>query len=158
MRRGRYAVTLVEVLIVVLILAIISMVVVPKLGSASDEARESALLTDLRTARCQIRLYATQHAGRLPHLDENGQLDTANLVNRLTKRTDIDGKLNPNGPSGPYLLEWPDNPFCPASVSQKIQFGTAPTPPRDGTSGWYYNTNTGIVSPNSTMGGESLDP
>lgn len=158
MQRGRAALTLVEVLIVVVILLIIGMMVVPGLDLASNEARDSALLTDIRTARNQIRLYTTQHAGRPPHLDENGQADTANFANRLTQRTDVDGKLDPNGLFGPYLVEWPENPFCTDSVAPKIKFGTEASPPRDGTTGWYYNTNTCILSANSTQGGESMDP
>lgn len=158
MQRRREALTLVEVLIMVLILAIISMIAMPQFTTASDEARESALLTDIQTARSQIKLYTTQHAGRLPHVDENGEPDTDNLVNRITGRTDIQGRVDANGPFGPYLLEWPENPFSLSSVARNITFGTQASPPRDNTTGWHYNTNTGVVSANSEHGGESLDP
>ena len=63
-----------------------------------------------------------------------------------------------NGVFGPYLLEWPENPFSPSSVARDITFGTQASPPRDNTTGWHYNTNTGVVSANSEHGGESLDP
>ena len=105
MSRSRTGFTTVEILIVVLILGIIAMLVAPKLGTASDEARESALATDVNTIRSQIRLYVTQHASRLPHVDELGNVDSANFIKRLTGRTDVDGKLNPAGQMGPYLLE-----------------------------------------------------
>ena len=150
--------TLVEVIIVVLILAIISMIVVPRFTSASDEAKDAALMTDIHTTRSQIRLYVTQHAGRLPHLNEFGAMDTANFAKRLTGRTDVAGKLAAGGPMGPYLKVWPENPFSSSSVAAEIKFGTAATPPRDDTTGWYYNTDTGIVSPNSIGGALSMDP
>jgi general secretion pathway protein G len=152
MARGRTAFTLVEVLIVVIILAIIAMMVLPRLGKASDEARESALLTDLKTTCQQIRLYRTQHAGRLPHLNEAGQSDTHNFVARITGRTEVDGRVSATGPMGPYLREWPENPFSTPATAQQIKFGNGLPSPRDGTTGWYYDMQTGAVYPNSEEG------
>jgi len=158
MERVRSSFTLVELLIIVVILAIIGMMVLPRFTTASEEARESALLTDIQITRRQIKLYQTQHAGRLPHLNETGAEDGANFTKRLTSRTDVDGKLNPNGLMGPYLMEWPENPFSTAAVATEIKFAAASTTPRDGTTGWYYSTTTGVVSANSELGGETLDP
>ena len=152
MARGKSGFSLVEVLIVVIILAIIAMMVLPRLGRASDEARESALLTDLKTTCQQIRLYRTQHAGRLPHLNENGQKDTDNFVARITGRTEVDGRVSATGPMGPYLREWPENPYSPANIARNIKFGSGLPAPRDDTTGWYYDMLTGAVHPNSAEG------
>lgn len=152
------AFTLIEILIVVTILAIIAMVALPRFLAASQDARDSALASDVQMLRRQVELYKAQHAERNPLLDEKGNLDTANLAVRLTGRTDPDGKLNANGQCGPYVLEWPANPFSAAGVATKIQFGARPVPPRDGAAGWYICTSTCLISPNSKLGATDLDP
>jgi type II secretory pathway pseudopilin PulG len=157
MRLRGTAVTLVEVVIVILLLSILAMVTVPRFTKATDKARESALTTDLQAIRRQVELYKAQHGGRGPHLDEKGKLDAKNIPARLTGRSRPDGTLDPAGPRGPYLCEWPANPYSPDDVARDIRVGTDALPPRDGTTGWYYNTHTARVSANSRIGGESLD-
>jgi len=152
------AFTMIEVLIVVMFLAILAMIVVPKVMDAGDDARESALLTDIQTVRRQIMLYTLEHNGRGPHLNHKDKKKYNQLVRRMTERTDIDGKFNENGAYGPYLYEWPSNPFVDSSVAQDIQFGTKTQPPRNDRTGWYCNKNTLLVSANSKTGGEALDP
>ena len=49
--------TLVEILIVVVILGVLAAIVIPQFGDANDEARETALLGNLRIMRQQIELY-----------------------------------------------------------------------------------------------------
>jgi general secretion pathway protein G len=150
--RRAYAFTLVEVLIVVMLLAVLAMIAIPRFSSASDQARESALATDLQTTRQQVEVYKTDHNGRGPHLDEDGNLDVVRFVGRLTNKTTVAGKIdNNNGTCGPYLREWPSNPFLPAGSAQSIKFGTDPAP-RDGPSGWYFETDTAILYPNSVEG------
>ena len=156
-RRGS-AFTLVELLIVTTILAILAMIVVPHYAQSADDARDSALESDLQAARKQIELYRLHHVGRGPETNELGQLDTANLIQRLTGKTDKEGAIDANGAYGPYLLEWPGNPFISSSAdSVKILFGKNPSP-RDGTTGWYYNWQTSRLHVNSPEGAESIDP
>jgi len=157
MRNDRKGMTLVEIMMVVLVLSIMAMIVVPKISVSSDDARESALLTDLRTAREMIRLYKVEHHGRSPHVNEIYQKDTGNFVARMTQKTDPDGALNPNGSCGPYLREWPSNPYSSSDVAQDIKFGKNPPSPRDGSTGWYYATKAHQIYPNSGTGGESAD-
>ena len=149
--------SLVEVLIVVLMLAILAMIVVPQFAISQDEARDAALSTDLKAIRRQIELYRLQHGGRGPEENENGQFDTANFVNRLIGRTTPQGAIDPNGECGPYLPIWPSNPFCEAAVAEQVKFGKTNGPPRDGTSGWYFDILLRQIYPNSTEGAESLD-
>ncbi len=151
--------TLIEIMIVIMLLAILAAMVVPRLIDAQDDARESAIETDIQMMRRQILVYKVQHGGNGPHLDAEGKLDTANLSARLTERTNPDGKSTPNGSCGPYMATWPTNPFLsPAEAAGTVGFGTETTPPRDSASGWYYNTDTCVISPNSAKGGEKLDP
>lgn len=150
--------SLIELMIVITILAIMAAIVVPRLVDASEDARESALGTDLSMLRRQIGLYRLQHMMRGPHLDASGNLDEANFTTRLTERTDPDGKLNAAGTCGPYVTEWPVNPFSVDAVAGKVLFGADAIPPRDSQTGWYYSTTTCIISPNSATGGEDSDP
>jgi len=150
--------TLIEVLIVVMILSILALMAAPRFASSSDDARESALCSDIQTIRSQIGLYLVQHNDRGPHLNEAGLLDRSNFKTRMTGKTDADGKLNENGAYGPYITEWPANPFADAAVADDILFGKSTTPPRNGTTGWYYSVTECIFSANSKTGGETSDP
>ena len=155
-RRGGF--TLVEVLIVVLIIGILAMVVVPRVVRASEQARESALETDLLAVRRAIDLYRTEHDGRLPHLDEAGNVSLAGISWRMTRPTTPEGKLDPDGACGPYLSEWPTNPFVDGPADRLIKCGAAVEAPRDDSSGWYYATTTGRVHVNSSRGALDIDP
>ena len=159
MTSRQHGFSLIELMIVIMLLAILAAMVVPRLVDATQDARETALETDLQMMRRQIIVYKAQHLGRGPHLDAEGKLDEANLPVRLTKRTNPDGRINPSGSCGPYMAEWPTNPFISsAETAVTVVFGTETTPPRNSASGWYYNTTTCVISPNSSKGGEKLDP
>ena len=150
--------TLVEILIIVTILAILAMIVIPKWDEATDDARESALAADLQTARRQIQLYTAQHNDRRPEFNESGSVDTANFIARMTGRTDLSGKLNPSGQCGPYLTDWPANPYLSGDSAKLIQFHSNYKPPRHALTGWYYSLTTGILYANSTTGAIAFDP
>jgi general secretion pathway protein G len=137
--------TLVEILIVVIILGILAAIVIPQFTEASNDARESALASDLQTVRSQLELYKVQHLEKYPNLDENGAADTANFVARMTGRTDQDGALNVAGVFGPYLQKFPTNPFV--TGGNTVTFGVVVVP-GDGLSGWYFKTDDGKFSPN----------
>jgi general secretion pathway protein G len=141
--------TLVEILIVVIILGILAAIVIPQFTEASNDARESALASDLQTVRSQIELYKVQHLEKLPHLDENGDADNDNFDDRMTGRTDQDGTINASGAFGPYLQKMPTNPFVSANGDQ-VSFGTDDPAPGNGNTGWYYNTDSGKFSANDS--------
>ncbi len=155
---NRKAFSLVEILIVVIMLGIMAMIVIPKFSSSADDTRESALATDYSNASRQIELYKHQHAGRGPETDENGSLDTANFVSRMTGRTTQESGLAANGEFGPYLMEWPSNPFVEGAAASQITFGKDPPAARDGATGWYYSWKTRRLYVNSLQGGQGLGP
>ena len=138
--------TLVEILIVVIILGILAAIVIPQFTEASQDARESALTSDLQTLRSQIELYKIQHKDILP-----GDLDTAaDFEADMIGTTDIDG-LNAGTDFGPYLQKMPTNPFnnLDTVVIQAYVVG-------DDSTGWQFDSTTGQVHANdndSTSGG-----
>ena len=141
--RQYVAFTLVEVLIVVMLLGILAMIILPYVTEASGDAREAALATDLATARKQILLYKAQHNDRSPAMNASGSLDTANFVARMTGRTTPDGKLDAGGSCGPYMTEWPANPYCDDAIAREILFAQDENAPRNGKTGWYYSLSSG---------------
>ena len=158
MRACHRGFTLVEILIVMAMLAILAMIVLPKLASSSEEARDAALSTDLKTLRRQFELYKHDHNGNIgPEVNESGAFDLPNMKARLTSRTKATGELDNNGPCGPYLTEWPSNPFVAPAVAETIKSGKAVTPPRDDTSGWYFSIITRQIHVNSSEGAESVE-
>ncbi len=153
-----WAFTLVEILIVIVILAILAAIIVPRFANASDEAKEAALVFSIRIIRKQINLYTLQHGGQGPHLDDRGQVGFPDPTRRMTERTDARGRLDPAGSYGPYLDSWPANPFSASNVATSVAPGNGAKPPRSGMSGWYYDLDSYLVSANSITGGESMDP
>ena len=155
--RGLGGYTFVEIMIVVLILGIIAMIVIPRVAVSSDDARNSALETDLKSARRQIEIYKLQHNGRGPESNEFGAFDPGNLIARMTGATDPSGKVSPGGVLGPYLSEWPSNPFVDSDKAQTINSGADADPPRDDSSGWYVSSTTRKLHVNSAKGALDLD-
>ena len=102
--RGRRGFTLIEVLMVVTALAIIAGVVVPQVTTVIDDARNAAMLRDLREFTLAIERYRMDHNGRPPDLIQNETLV------QLVSKTDADGNVG-SGPQyiyGPYLPETPE--------------------------------------------------
>src|SRR5438093_10224468 len=95
--------TLVEILIVVIILGILAAIVIPQFTNASQDARESSLLSQLQTLRSQIELYKLQHMDKLPNLVANWD--------PLTTKTDSAGAASAAPDAfGPYMQSAPTNP------------------------------------------------
>ena len=107
MRTRKSGFTLVEILIVVIILGILAAIVIPQFTNASQDARESSLLSQLQTLRSQIELFKLQHKDKLPNLVGAAPA----CWDPLTTKTDADGVLTvaPDG-FGPYMQSAPTNP------------------------------------------------
>ena len=131
--------TLVEILMVVIILGILAAIVIPQFTEASNYARESALASDLQTARSQVELFKVQHKDEIP-----GAADGVTFLQALTDKTDIDGALDAAGNYGPYLQTFPTNPFNDRNT---VDVQADDTGLGGGNHGWYFNTSTGKISP-----------
>lgn len=146
LRRARYRFG--EEMTALVTLAILGIIVLPPcLADNADKARARALRTNVAAARRQIARYRANHGGRWPHVDAGGKLDADNFVARMTGRTDADGTVKASGEHGPYLSQWPENPFVPGVTARKIVFGRPDLPVHDGSGGWYFNTETGTLNP-----------
>ncbi len=128
--------TLVEILIVVIILGILAAVVIPQFTEASNDARAAALDSDLQTVRSQIELWKIQHLDALP-----GNVNGVSMQDQLTGKTDQDGTLNANGAFGPYLQQFPTNPYTGTNT-----VGAAAAAGQ----GWIYDPATGDFSADNT--------
>ena len=122
--RPQQGFTLVELLLVLVILGILAAIVIPQFTEASDDARTSALASDLQTIRAQLELYKMQHAGTYP----------TDLVTALTTS---------DGTYGPYMTKFPANPFVTGAKASAVDTTTL----GGSTKGWYYNATTGVVKP-----------
>ena len=134
---ARKGFTLVEILIVVIILGILAAIVIPQFTTASNDARASALSSDLQTVRSQIELYKVQHLEQKP---------TAAIVNELTLATKADGTVDVTGKFGPYLQKFPTNPYV-AVGGNTVEVKADATGLGGGNAGWYYDSSSGKFSP-----------
>ena len=139
--------TLVEILIVVVILGILAAIVIPQFTSASTEARESALKSDLQALRSQIELYKIQHLG-----DALPGAGGATFEEAMEGYTDINGAVvaaGTPGAKGPYMRKIPVNPFStadPATNLVRIDGAVAGA----GTDHWRFDTITGAFQADDT--------
>lgn len=151
--------TLVEILIVVIILGILAAIVIPQFTEASNDARDSSLVSDLQTLRSQIELYKIQHLDMLPgDDDDDGTPDGVELVADLTGTTDNAGAVvapGTLGALGPYLQSFPKNPFVPTDNQRLVEVGIG-APVGGQAFGWYFDTDTAKIHANDdrdTTGG-----
>ena len=143
-RKGGF--TLVEIMVVVVLLGILAAIVVPQFTGASNETRNSALSTDLRRVRSQIEYYKIQHKDQLPATTG----ETADeFLRRITTKTDADG--NVGNDFGPYMQDFPVNPFNDRSTV-RIDGGAAGS----NTDGWRFDTTTGAFQADDTAAHAAL--
>jgi general secretion pathway protein G len=137
--RRRTGFTLVEVLLVVVILAILAATVIPQFTESGENAKESAVMQNLRTMRAQIEMYKLQHNGIAP-----------NNINmeQLTKETNLAGTPTVGGDYGPYLVG--GMPYNPYNNLNTVVATTSDPPTAPGAAGgWLYNSATGGIWANS---------
>ena len=146
--------TLVEILIVVVILGILAAIVIPQFTEASTEAKTSRLCTDLQSVRSQIELYKIQHNDNLP--------GTAGPTfgQAMTGYTLQDGTLAAvqapgAGVFGPYMQVIPTNPFVPTAALANVVTAGVASAAGDNSSGWYFNTTTGVFQANDAEAGHT---
>ena len=121
-------------------MATLAAVVLPEIGAAIDDARESAMLANLQELNLAIERYKLHHGGYPPD-DLSG-----NTLSQLTTSTDEYGDRGTGAayPYGPYLLTGiMANPF---NGSSSVTLATE-TPPSNlkSLTGWIYDPATGQI-------------
>jgi len=151
MTRKNTGFTLVEILIVVIILGILAAIVIPQFTEASNDARKSALVSDLQTVRSQVELYKVQHLEVLPGGDANSW-DATTFHDQLTMFTDVSGNTNASKSTtykyGPYLQKFPTNAFNDSSAVKKVTADPNADGDISGTEGWWFNPSNGRFGAN----------
>lgn len=143
-RRKQSGFTLVELLIVVIILGILAAVVIPQFNTASSEAKESALVSNLATIRQAIELYKVQHNDSFPPLAE--------FVVQMTSTTDEAGSTS-GTKYGPYIRNsFPTNPINGAADVIALAASA------NDASGWQYDEVTGEFRSSAAGTGPSGTP
>ena len=138
-RKRKTGFTLVEILIVVIILGILAAIVIPQFTEASNDAKNASLDSNLQTLRSQFELYKVQHDDTYPWDDGSGALDTsANIITRMTAKTNADGTTAGTPTLGPYMQTVPLNPFL--SNTTAVFAGAA----ADDTD-WAIDVDTGAI-------------
>lgn len=147
--RARQAFTLVEVLIVVVILAIVAAVALPKFSNVGSTARASMLADDLRLMRAQLVVFKAQHRGvaaGYPDCDPAQQPTEAALQEHMTLASNASGETAPLGTPGyrygPYMREIPPNPFNDKTTVEIVPDGQALPAAGDDSHGWIYQPST----------------
>ena len=133
--------TLVEILIVVIILGILAAIVIPQFSSASTEAMENALKSDLQTMRSQLELYSIQHLDHYAHVQSTDSgvtwvADAANFVTRMTGKTNQYGQIT-GTTYGPYMQMFPRNPLNGLNTV-RVDGAAAGA----GTHGWHFDSTS----------------
>ncbi|HNO77766.1 MAG TPA: prepilin-type N-terminal cleavage/methylation domain-containing protein [Phycisphaerae bacterium] len=159
--------SLVELVIVIVIIGIVAAIAVPRISRGAKGAVDSAVRGDVAALRAAIDLYAAEHNGVFPGKNKNdgtaGTGAAADMVDQLTKFSDIDGKTGAFNAAtgiiyGPYLRNGiPPLPVGANAGSKDVLFGAASPPAVSEGSGegWVYNQNTGEIRANTTATDES---
>lgn len=149
-KAGKRVFTLAEVLIVIVIIAIVAAIAIPRMSSAGENAQLTKLKADLNVIRRAIEFYTIEHNGRTPDVKENGQRDGDGdrFVGRLVGETDMDGECDPDGEYGPYLRQFPENAFIDKGKRRaEVRIGGKPAGANE--KGWHYDPDTGVLAADS---------
>ncbi len=141
--------TLVEILIVVIILGILAVMIIPQFSSATQSARASMLMDDLRVMRTQLEVFKAQHNGVPPGFPDGDTTKTpteAVMLGHVTRSSNPAGATaavnTPGYPYGPYMREVPTNPFNGKSSVRVLSASDAlPNSPAD-QYGWIYQPSS----------------
>ena len=134
------ALTLVEILIVVVILGIIATIVIGLFNSTTADARAKALKDNPRNMRSQIQLYHAEHGTypTLAHFEHQMVLFTDDIGNTSNLRS-------PLYRFGPYIVAMPR---LPVGTNQGKTGVTAAAGSYAAGYGWAYDPTTGYFRAN----------
>ena len=142
--RRRRAITLFEILALVVIVAVVAGTVIPQFLSSTKDPQSRSLEFNLHMVRSQIGRYQAQHRGKVPALASFGE--------QMTRPTDVNGAMTGmNLVYGPYFHgQVPRNVFNGSNVVVAVAApGQEPMGVVAGGAGWQYDETTGGFFPNN---------
>ena len=147
MKARRRGLTLVELLIVTIIVAVLAATLIPQFSESNKDAKMSNLKFNMRTVRAQLEAYKKDHFGAYPPAKTSGELKSQ-LTQKTNPNTTIDVA---KGTCGPYLQgDLPANPFNRSTGVAILRGDTEPTDPSGSPGGWQYNPQHGWFYPNNS--------
>jgi len=154
--RSAKAFSTMELIIVVVVLASVTVAVAPKFSQAGiNEARMDKLCSILQRLRSQIELYKAEHEGRPPMQAADGTITVDPTFEQMIYCTDRAGNVKPGEPRarrdetyslGPYFERVPENPFNQNRTIVRAR-GRDDVPVA-GDAGWAYVPETGDIYAN----------
>lgn len=120
-REGGRGFTLVELLVVIVVLAVLAAIVLPKFMNSGQRAKESALRSDLKLLRNAVSLYDAD-TGYYP-----SSLADLSATSAPSNGLDASGNqqsINASDWHGPYLQTIPDDPISGSAFTYS---STSPT-------------------------------
>jgi prepilin-type N-terminal cleavage/methylation domain-containing protein len=175
--RNRSGFTLMEMLIVIIILGILAMIIIPQITVSQDDAKVSALKTNLAGMRSAIEIYYAQHNNVYPGMKKtDGSLgDVGDIAEsatafreQMTQFTDVTGKVAATQtaayPFGPYIkgVALPDNPFkdntmlCDITIAD-LTLAVGVKRAATGATGWKYLAKLGVIFANDETSAADTD-
>jgi general secretion pathway protein G len=132
--------TLLEMMLVVVIIALIAAIAIPKFSRGAAGANDSAVAANLAVLRNAIDMFQAEHNGTYPTV--------ATFVAQMTTFTDSTGAAQATKDAthiyGPYLRTIPALPVGAAKGNTTVAAAAATGV------GWVYTAATGVVTTNTT--------
>lgn len=132
--------TLLEMMLVVVIIALIAAIAIPKFSRGAAGANDSAVAANLAVLRNAIDMFQAEHGNAYPAV--------ATFANQLTQYTDASGGTSATKDAthiyGPYLRTVPALPVGAAKGSTGVAAAAG-----SGV-GWIYSATTGTIQTNTT--------
>jgi len=121
------AFTLIELLLVLVILAILAAIVVPKLAGRSEQAKVAAAKTDIANLKTELGMFETDN-GRFPNTQEGLQALMTRPAGDLPSWKRVSDEIKPDPWGHPYVYRFlgtPEKDYDLLSCGPDGQEGTA---------------------------------
>ena len=122
LRRYR-AFTLVELLIVIVVLAVLAAIVIPKFADSGSRSKDSSLKSDLQVVRSAVDLFKTD-TGAYPAALTDLTAATASPPAAGKDATGATKAINASDYKGPYLPNVPADPTNSTTLAYSVAAGT----------------------------------
>lgn len=130
MKKRKKGFTLIELMIVLAVIAILAIVLVPKIGSTKKEARNAGVTTNVRAVQAYLENKLDSYNGTLPDADDlasklhDNFTDDKSMVNPFNKSADFTYKGETSAAADPCVYVTTDTTYtsdnCKGTVVVEI--------------------------------------